>query len=302
MTTIDATLPERDLRGMGFVFLAGVLWSTVGLGIRLIEDAQVWQILFYRSFSLSLLLWCVIRWRTGRSPLRQAIEAGTPAIIGALSLVAAYTGGIYAIQTTSVAQAMLLFASAPFMAAILGRIILKESVRWQTWVAIALAIAGIMVMVGDKSGITVWAGNLAALGSALGFAVFTVTLRWNRSVETLPTVYLSGLLAIVIMGAICLMQDLPMTISTRDTSIALAMGFFQVGAGLVFYTLGSRTVPAVELTLLSLAEVVLAPIWVWLAIGELPTFNTFVGGAVLLIAIAFNALSGKRRKPVAMPK
>jgi drug/metabolite transporter (DMT)-like permease len=302
MTTIDASLPDRDMRGVGFVFLAGVLWSTVGLGIRLIEDAQVWQILLYRSFSLSLLLWCVIRWRTGRSPLRQAIEAGMPAVIGALALLAAYTGGIYAIQTTSVAQAMLLFASAPFMAAILGRVILKESVRWQTWVAIAVAIAGILVMVGDKSGTTVWAGNLAALGSAFGFAVFTVTLRWNRAVETLPTVYLSGLFAIGIMGAICLMLQLPMTISPRDTSVAMAMGFFQVGAGLVFYTLGSKTVPAVELTLLSLAEVVLAPVWVWLALGELPTLNTFIGGAVLLIAITFNALSGKRRKPVALPK
>lgn len=302
MTTAEIPLPERDLRGMAFVFLAGVLWSTVGLGIRLIEEAQVWQILFYRSFSLSLLLYCVIRWRTGRSPLRQAIAAGPTAIIGALSLVAAYTGGIYAIQTTSVAQAMLLFASAPFMAAVLGLIVLGESVRWQTWVAIAMAIAGILVMVRGTTGGGDWAGNLAALSSAFGFALFTVTLRWNKTTETLPTVFLSGLFAIVIMGGICLALDLPLTITPRDTGIALAMGFFQVGAGLVFYTLGSKTVPAVELTLLSLAEVVLAPLWVWLALGEIPTANTFLGGTVLLAAIAFNALSGKRRKPVGLPK
>ncbi|MFK7940602.1 MAG: DMT family transporter [Roseovarius sp.] len=302
MSVADTPAPARDLRGVGFVLLAGVLWSTVGLGIRLIEDAQVWQILFYRSFSLSLLLWCVIRWRTGASPLRQAIAAGPSAIIGAISLVAAYTGGIYAIQTTSVAQAMLLFASAPFMAAILGRLVLHEHVRWQTWVAIALALIGILVMVRETSGATVWAGNLAALGSALGFAVFTVTLRWNRTVETLPTVYLSGLFAIVVMGLICLLLELPMTLSLRDTSISLSMGFFQVGAGLVFYTLGSKTVPAVELTLLSLAEVVLAPLWVWIALGEVPTMNTVLGGSVLLAAITFNALGGIRRKPVVLPK
>ena len=303
MTTIGTQMdPARDMRGVGMVFLAGILWSTVGLGIRLIEDAQVWQILFYRSFSLSFLLYCVIRLRTGSSPFALAFASGWSGIIGALALVAAYTGGIYAIQTTSVANAMLLFASAPFMAALLGLIVLRESVRWQTWVAIALACAGITVMVWDKSGATVWSGNLAALGSAFGFAVFTVTLRWNRSTETLPTVFLSGLFAIVIMGAICLTLGLSFTLTPRDTGIALAMGFFQVGAGLVFYTLGSKTVPAVELTLLSLAEVVLAPLWVWLALGELPSQFTFVGGSILLLAIAFNALSGKRRKPIGLPK
>ena len=294
--------PQRDLRGMGFVFLAGVLWSTVGLGIRLIEDAQVWQILFYRSFSLSLLLYVVIRLRTGTSPFVLAFSSGWTSIIGAMALVAAYTGGIFAIQTTSVANAMLLFACSPFMAAVLGLLILRENVRLQTWAAIALACMGIAVMVWDKSGASVWAGNLAALGSAFGFAVFTITLRWGRAGETMPIVFLSGLLAIVIMGAICLSLDLPLSISPRDTGIALSMGLFQVGAGLVLYTLGSKSVPAVELTLLSLAEVVLAPFWVWLVLTEVPSFYTFVGGAILLLAIAYNALSGIRRKPMGLPK
>lgn len=289
--------PERDVRGIAFVFLAGVLWSTVGLGIRLIEEALVWQILFYRSIGLAVLLYTVIRLRTGRNPFALARRAGWAAVIGGMALVAAYSGGIYAVQTTSVANAMLLFASAPFMAAILGLIVLREVVRPHTWAAIGVAMAGIGVMVWDKSGGAALTGNLAALGSAFGFAVFTIALRWGKSGEMLPVVFVSGLFAIVIMGGICLTLGLPLVLSTHDTGIALIMGVAQVGAGLVFYTLGSKSVPAAELTLLSLAEVVLGPFWVWLFLGETVSRYTLAGGAVLLLAIATNALMGARRKP-----
>lgn len=302
MSTASVNTPgASQSRGMLLVFFAGVLWSTVGLGIRLIEEAQVWQILIYRSTALSLLLYCVIRSRTGRSPFAMARRAGWTGLVGALALVAAYTGGIYAIQVTSVANAMLLFASAPFMTALLGLLILREPVRWQTCIAIVVAMAGITVMVWDKSGAAVWSGNLAALGSALGFAVFTITLRASRAGETMPIVFLSGLIGIPIMAMICLAADLPLLISPRDTGISLAMGMFQVGAGLVLYTLGSRSVSAVDLTLLSLAEVVLAPVWVWIVIGEVPTSFTLLGGSILLLAIIGNALTGIRRKPPILP-
>ncbi len=288
---------DRDTKGLMLVFLAGVLWSTVGLGIRLIEDALVWQILLYRSASLSLLLYVVIHLRTGKNPLTLARRAGLPGLIGGLSLVGAYAGGIYAVQTTSVANALLLFATAPFMAAILGRVILHEAVRPQTWIAIVIACLGIGVMVWDKSGSGAMAGNLAALASALGFAIFTVALRWGKSGDMMPAVFLSGLFAIILMMVICLSLNLPLILSPRDGGIALGMGVFQVGAGLVLYTIGSKTVPAAELTLLSLAEVVLAPFWVWLFLGETASTYTLIGGVILLFAIAGNALSGKRRKP-----
>jgi drug/metabolite transporter (DMT)-like permease len=201
------------------------------------------------------------------------------------------------VQTTSVANAMMLFASAPLMAAILGRLILRESVRPATWVAIAVASIGIAIMVWDKSSGAALKGNLAAIGSALGFASFTITLRWGKATEMMPAVFLSGLFAIVIMGAICAALGLGFALSPNDTGISLGMGVFQVGAGLILYTMGSKTVPAAELTLLSLAEVVLGPAWVWLVLGETATPNTLIGGAVLLTAIAGNALSGARRRP-----
>ena len=288
---------ESHKYGMLFVFAAGVLWSTVGLGIRLIEEAVVWQILLYRSISLSLFLYIVIRVRSGESPFAQIRRIGLPAVIAGLSLVAAYSGGIYSIQTTSVANAMLLFATAPFMAAVLGWIALREFVRVATWIAIVVAIGGIAIMVADKSGGVALKGSLAALGSAFGFAVFTVALRWGRTGEMLPAVFLSGLFAIIITFGICQFLGLSVALSLRDGGVAMGMGVFQVGAGLILYTLGSRCLPAAELALLSLAEVLLAPIWVWFFLGETASLNTLIGGALLLAAIAGNALSGKRRKP-----
>lgn len=288
---------DTHKHGLLFVFAAGVLWSTVGLGIRMIEDAVVWQILLYRSISMSLFLYMVIRLRSGESPFLQIRRIGLPAVVAGLSLVAAYSGGIYAIQNTSVANAMLLFATAPFMAAVLGWLVLREPVRAATWIAIAVALGGILIMVSDKTGDVAVQGSLAALGSALGFAVFTVALRWGRSGEMLPSVFLSGLFAIVITFGICQFLELSVVLSLQDGGVAMGMGVFQVGAGLILYTLGSRSLPAAELALLSLAEVLLGPLWVWLFLNETASINTLVGGAVLLMAIAGNAVSGKRRKP-----
>ena len=244
-----------------------------------------------------LFLYVIIRIRSGENPFTQIRRIGFPVVLAGLSLVAAYSGGIYSIQNTSVANAMLLFATAPFMAAVLGWFALRERVRFATWIAIVIAIGGIAVMVADKSGSVALRGSLAALGSAFGFAIFTVALRWGRTGEMLPAVFLSGLFAIIITLAICISLQLPLFLNPNDSVISMGMGVFQVGAGLILYTLGSRSLPAAELALLSLAEVLLGPLWVWLFLGEMVSSNTLIGGMVLLAAIMGNALSGRKRKP-----
>ena len=284
-------------QGVILVFFAGVLWSTVGLGIRLIENAGVWQILFYRSISLTLLLYLVIRLRGKSKRLLSKKLFNTPNIIGGLSLVAAYAGGIFAIQTTSVANAMLLFATAPFIAAVLGYLILGEQVRTTTWYAIIVAMVGIAYMFADQSTHFSLTGGFAALGSAIGFAIFSVALRWGKNDEMLPSVFLSGCFAIIITFFICLFLKQSLLLSSQDIGISFSMGIFQVGGGLVLYTIGSKTLSAADLTLLSLAEVVLGPVWVWFFLGEVASKNTLLGGSILLLAIVANALSGKRWKP-----
>ncbi len=294
-TVISPTLSYP--RGVLLVLLAGVCWSTMGLGIRSMEVANVWQILFYRSCALTPFLFAIIALRSGGRPLAVIRKAGIAAVIGGLGLVVAFTGGIYAIQTTTVANAMFLFATAPFMAALLGRLVLGEEVRSATLIAAAVALVGIVMMVAEGISLGFMRGNIAAIVSALGFAVFTVALRWGKLEDMLPAVFLSGIFAILATGAVCLLSGYTLAIPANDVAIALALGVFQVGAGLVLYTIGSRAVSAAELAFLTQIEVVLGPLWVWLFLGETAGLYTLAGGAILMGAIAGNAISGIRRKP-----
>ena len=294
-TVVHPALSYRQ--GVILVVIAGVCWSTIGLGIRLIEVANVWQILFYRSLALAPYLLLVITVRSRGNPLSVIRKTGPAGVVGGLALVCAFAGGIYAVQSTTVANAMFLFASAPFITALLGWIILRESVRKATWVAMAVAMAGISVMVWGGISVGRMNGNLAALFSALGFAVFTIALRWRKLEDMMPTVFLGGIFAIIVSGVVCYAAGYSFVIPRNDMLIAFTMGVFQVGAGLTVYTIGSQSVPAAELALLSMSEVVLGPIWVWIVLGETAASYTLLGGAVLLAAIAGNALSGLRRKP-----
>ena len=284
--------------GVLLVLTAGICWSSMGLGIRHIEVANVWQILFFRSIALTPLLLLVLTLRARGNPLPIIQKAGLAGGVGGISLVFAFSGGILAIQTTSVANAMFLFAAAPLFAAVLGWLVLKEHVRNATWISMMAALVGIVIMVWEGISIGRIIGNVAALISALGFAGFTISLRWKKLEDMLPTVFLAGLFAIIIAGALCQIKGYGLDVPKRDIWIALALGVFQVGAGLILYTLGSKVVPSAELALLSMTEVVFGPFWVWLFLGETAGGYTLLGGIILLIAIASNALSGLRRKPI----
>ena len=299
--TLTAEIEKPQLsyiNGVILVLLAGVFWSSMGLGVRMIEEANVWQILLYRSMALATFLFVIITFRSGYKPFQTIRKTGIAGVIGGISLVVAFAGGIYAIQTTSVANAMFLFASAPFLAALLGWIILRESVRRATWIAMIIALVGIAVMV--VNGVTAGrlVGNLSAILSALGFAVFTIALRWGRLEDMLPAVFMAGIFAIVSAALVCWIGNFSFTIPANDVVIALCLGVFQVGLGLTVFTIGSKVVPAAELALLSMTEVLLGPFWVWLFLGETASLYTLAGGAVLMLAIAGNALSGLRHKPV----
>ncbi len=284
--------------GVLLVLAAGICWSSMGLGIRHIEVANVWQILFFRSLALTPLLLLVLTLRARGNPFPIIQRAGLAGVVGGISLVFAFSGGILAIQTTSVANAMFLFAAAPIFAAVLGWLVLKEHVRNATWISMMVALVGIVIMVWEGISIGRIIGNVAALISALGFAVFTISLRWKKLDDMLPTVFLAGLFAIIIAGALCQIKGYGLDVPKRDICIALALGVFQVGAGLILYTLGSKAVPSAELALLSMTEVVFGPLWVWLFLGETAGGYTLLGGMILLIAIASNALSGLRQNPI----
>ncbi len=175
-------------------------------------------------------------------------------------------------------------------------LLLKERVQRATWIAMFFAVIGITVMVIDGFSVGQASGNIAALGSAIGFAMLTIALRWGKVRDMLPAIFLGGLFSTVISAFFCLATNSGLKMPIQDTSIALSLGVFQLGVGLSLFTIGSRVVPAAELALLSMTEVVLGPVWVWLLLGESTSIETLIGGAVLLLAIGGNAVAGIRRE------
>jgi drug/metabolite transporter, DME family len=281
------------LRGVILVLLAGCALSSGGLIIRLMEAAGGWQILFWRSAAMvpALLLVIAIR-RRGRLP-EAFTAAGWNGLVGGLCAAFGFTGFVFAVLHTSVANVLFILSAAPFLTALLAWLVLGEAVRRRTWWGMGLALCGVAVMVGDGltgRGLT---GDLIALLATAGFAGFSVALRRGRDVDMLPTVVLAGLFSIL-LAAVASGGEL--WLSPRDLVLCLILGLVQLTLGLTLFTLGSRHVPAAELTLLSMTEVVLGPIWVWLAVGEVPSPLTLAGGALVLGAVAYQALGGVRRK------
>lgn len=269
--------------------------SSIGLFVRLVDDATAWQILFYRSISLTLFLAAVVAVRR-RGRVSALFDGFGPAtVVGGVGLATAFCGIVVAIQAATVANAMFLLAAAPFLAAILGWIILREHVHAATWIAIFVAFAGVGLMVADGLSLGHLWGNIAGGVAALGYALFAVGLRWGRVGDMLPSAVLAGIIGIGIAGAISLADGSGLALTTRDTLIALTMGVVQLGFALVFITAGSRSVPTAEIPLFGMAEVILAPLWVWLVLGESAGVYTLVGGVLVVAAIAGDSIAGIQR-------
>jgi drug/metabolite transporter (DMT)-like permease len=283
----------RQRRGMMLIMLAGCFWSLSGILIRNIEAANEWQILCLRSLALSATLFLVLAARHRGQVFRRFRAVGRAGVVGGLCLAAGFSAFIFALTSTTVANAVFILSAAPLATALLARLLLGEAVRRATWIAMAAALIGIAVMVGGGIRAGALFGNMMALLAMLGFSGFAVALRAGRSDDMLPTACLAGLFAAPL--AALMAGDL--AVSAQDLAISIAMGVVQVGAGMVLFIQGARHVPAAELALLSLTEVVLAPLWVWLGLGEVPSLLTLLGGAIVLAALVGRALSGLQRKP-----
>jgi DME family drug/metabolite transporter len=290
------------LFGVVLVALAGVFWSLGGILVRSVEAAGAWQIIFYRSLALavSLLLIVAIRHR-GRLALAFA-QAGWSGVLAGACLSGGFIGYVLSLYHTSVANAVFMLGTAPFFSAVLGRVFLGERVGRQTWLAMALALSGIGVMVAGSLVIGTIVGNLLALLAGVSFAGFNVLVRRGRANDMLPSVVIAGLIAALIAAPVVAATagegGLPaaFVLGARDLLLCLIMGSVQVGLGLTVFTIGARHVSAVELALLAMTELVLAPFWVWLGVGEVPSAFTLMGGAIIMAAIACQALSGVRRR------
>lgn len=278
--------------GAGLILLAGLLWSIQGPIITLIDQTGSWALLMWRSVGLLAVLLAYLALQGGA--IRQISGLGSAGVIGALGLVLAYGGAIFAFQSTSVARAVLLFSASPFFAAILGRILLGQRVPWITWVSILLATGGILWMVQDGLAGGSGLGDMAALGSALGFAIFTVSL--GRGGAMYPTIALGAIFSIITGAGMALLLGQAIVTTSADISLALFMGVVTLSGGMILFSLGSQVVPAASAMLMSLIEVFLAPVWMWLFFGQGITANTAIGGAIVLAAVILNAVSSGTKK------
>lgn len=295
-TTILASDSAAILRGRIFVLISGAGMSLGGLFIRSIQDANEWQILFWRSLGLIAALLVFIAFRSQGRVLRAFRAVGAKGAFAGFCLAAGFTCFIFSITHTTVANTLFMLSAAPFITAALSRVLLGEDVTRGTWLAMMGAAAGIAIMVGEGMAAGDLFGNLMALAAAVGFAGYSIALRSGRAIDMMPATCLAGLFGVIGSAAIIVATGGDFVVPAADIGLCLTYGVVAIGGSLIVYTLGSRLVSAAELTLLSLSEVVLGPIWVWLAFAETPSGLTLLGGAILLAAIVGRAATGIRRR------
>jgi drug/metabolite transporter (DMT)-like permease len=274
---VPAVQDAKYALGVLMVLVAGVCLSFGGLIMRYVE-----------SGTLLGFLAAVYRGRL----VRPFLAVGREGIVVALGLGGGSICYLVAINLTTVANVVFILGAAPLLTALLGRLVLGERVRPVTWLAMAVALCGIALMVVEGLGSGRLAGNVIAFGAAIAFAVMVVAIRRAKSVDMVPASCLGGVAGAAVAAA--MVGDFG--ISAHDLGLALLLGSAQLGAGFLLITLGTRRVPAAEVPLLALTEVVLAPIWVWLWVSEVPGHLTLLGGAVVLAAVLVQAIVRLRRE------
>ena len=280
------------------VLIAGIFWSFGPLVVRHIDNAQLipWQYLFFRGSVIFLVLNIYLFFAEGQKFIGNYSRIGLSGLIGGVSLGIANISFILSITTTTAAVTMMMLATQPFVAAILAYIFLKEKISNTTFIAITVAAAGIIFMSLDSKGEGTLFGLINGLLSSLGFAGFTVSLRWRKNTPKFTTVAIAGIFCSAVAILVLLFNDNIILISLKNSSLSALHGFL-VCTGLILFSMKSRYLPATDLTLLSLTEVLGGIFWVWLpwfGINEVPSVNTLIGGAIIIFAIIFYGYNTKR--------
>ncbi len=276
------------------VLFAGILWSFGPLVVRYMDNPnQVpWQYIFGRGLTIFILLNLYLYFEEGIKFYKNYLKMGYSGIIGGTGLGIAMISFIYSITNTSAAITLLCLAAMPFFTALLAFLFLKEKISLNVWISISIATIGIIIMAFGSSGSNSVVGFIFGMLSSIGFSVFSVTLRWRTETPKFTTVAFSGFFCFV-FAALILLSTKQVFFSTSYNGALFSLHGTLVCLGLILYSIGSKAIPAAELTLLSLTEVIGGIFWVWLpilGINEVPDTYTIVGGFFLFISLIYYSL------------
>ena len=276
------------------VLLAGIFWSFGPYVVRNIDQAHTvpWQYLFARGMVIFILLNFYLYLEEGLGFLKNYSKIGVSGIIGGIGLAAAMITFIWSITNTTAAITLLCLAAMPFITALLGFLFLKEKISMNVWISILIATVGIIIMAFGNHEKNTLIGFVLGIVSALGFSVFSVSLRWRKETPKFTTVALAGLICFLVSSAVMISKDLSFFSSSKNEALFAVHGTI-VCLGMILYAIASKTIPAAELTLLSLTEVIGGIFWVWLpwlGINEIPSTNTIIGGFFIFVAIIYYSL------------
>jgi drug/metabolite transporter (DMT)-like permease len=278
-----ATLATR--RGALLVACAAVCWSSGGLIARLVTT-DPWTTSLWRSLFASLFLALVLWMARGRDLLTHWRAARGPVLAVAVCMALASTCFIFSLARTSVANTLILISLGPYVAGLLGWVLLGERVAPRTWLSMSVALAGAVLMVSDSYARGAIVGDLLAIAMAGSFAIATVLIRRHPQIQMAP----AAVLATALTGAVALPFADPLDATSRDLALLAFFGIGSFGVGFLLFMAGARLIPAAQSSLLGMLETVLGPLWVWLMLDERPGAASLAGGAVILAALLTNAV------------
>ena len=276
------------------VLLAGIFWSFGPYVVRHIDQAETvpWQYLFTRGIVIFLLLNTYLFLEEGTKFYKNYLNIGFSGLVGGIGLGTAMMTFIWSITNTTAAVTLLCLAAMPFMTALLGFLFLKERISITVWISIFVATFGIVVMALGNSEKNTVLGLIFGLVSAFGFSIFSVSLRWRKETPKFTTVAVAGLFCCLFSVVMISVNEANFLSSGKNEALFAIHGTL-VCLGLILYSIGSKNIPAADLTLLSLTEVIGGIFWVWLpwlSINEVPSTNTIIGGFFIFIAIFYYSL------------
>ena len=282
------------------VVFAGLLWSFGPLVVRNMDEPGLvpWQYLCGRGIVIFFLLNCYLFFDEGIKFYKNYLKIGISGIIGGVGLGTAMITFIWSITNTSVAITLLCLAAMPFITALLGFLFLREKISFSIWIAIIVATIGLGIMAFDSTSLGSVNGLIFGIASAFGFSIFSVSLRWRKETPKFTTVAVAGLFCFLFSIVIIIQNDLNFLASSKNEGLFAVHGTL-VCLGLILYSIGSKTIPAAELTLLSLTEVIGGIFWVWIpifGINEIPSNSTIIGGFLIFMSIIYYSLVIKNNR------